>query len=167
MEAEDIWVKCNIMYNTIHLLGRTATRREQTSKAQASKPVICLFSSQGGCETMTEVEEHNAALEKVTDFVEEKELDNEETENALSSLADPAKALFAKDPRSVLRFEIWLIHRWHCDRLSQQTARCMVPGLLLDRSNQATLRSYFLLVQRMQYFDISIRYRHPYFHIYC
>ena len=42
---------------------------------------------------MTEVEEHNAALEKVTDFVEEKELDTEQTQNALSSLADPAQAL--------------------------------------------------------------------------
>lgn len=41
---------------------------------------------------MTEVEEHSN-LEKVTDFVEEKELDNEETMNALSSLADPAQAL--------------------------------------------------------------------------
>lgn len=41
---------------------------------------------------MTEVEEHSS-LEKVTDFVEEKELDNEETMNALSSLADPAQAL--------------------------------------------------------------------------
>eukprot|EP00904_Undaria_pinnatifida_P002073 jgi/Undpi1/11867/HiC_scaffold_4.g01566.m1 len=41
---------------------------------------------------MTEVEEHNAALEKVTDFVEEKELDTEQTQNALSSLADPAQA---------------------------------------------------------------------------
>lgn len=41
---------------------------------------------------MTEVEEHSS-LEKVTDFVEEKELDNEETMNALSSLADPAHAL--------------------------------------------------------------------------
>lgn len=44
------------------------------------------------CDAMTEVEEHSS-LEKVTDFVEEKELDNEETMNALSSLADPAQAL--------------------------------------------------------------------------
>lgn len=44
-------------------------------------------------QAMTEVEEHNAALEKVTDFVEEKELDTEQTQNALSSLADPAHAL--------------------------------------------------------------------------
>lgn len=51
---------------------------------------------------MTEVEEHNAALEKVTDFVEEKELDNEETQNALSSLADPAQAILpAKESRYV------------------------------------------------------------------
>lgn len=41
---------------------------------------------------MTEVEEHSN-LEKVTDFVEEKELDNETTMNALSSLADPTQAL--------------------------------------------------------------------------
>lgn len=48
---------------------------------------------------MTEVEEHSN-LEKVTDFVEEKELDNEETMNALSSLADPAQALMTdKDAR--------------------------------------------------------------------
>lgn len=44
---------------------------------------------------MTEVEEHSS-LEKVTDFVEEKELDNEETMNALSSLADPAQALMTE-----------------------------------------------------------------------
>lgn len=57
---------------------------------------------------MTEVEEHNAALEKVTDFVEEKELDNEETQNALSSLADPAQALLpVKDSR--YRWCDWLL----------------------------------------------------------
>lgn len=54
---------------------------------------------------MTEVEEHSN-LEKVTDFVEEKELDHVETLNALSSLADPTQALAAgEDPRYViLRF---------------------------------------------------------------
>lgn len=50
---------------------------------------------------MTEVEEHSN-LEKVTDFVEEKELDNVETLNALSTLADPAQALAAgEDSRYV------------------------------------------------------------------
>ncbi|CAM9654058.1 unnamed protein product [Laminaria digitata] len=49
---------------------------------------------------MTEVEEHNAALEKVTDFVEEKELDTEQTQNALSSLADPAQALLPANESS-------------------------------------------------------------------
>lgn len=61
---------------------------------------ICVEISQISCDivvfrtilAMTEVEEHSN-LEKVTDFVEEKELDNEETMNALSSLADPAQAL--------------------------------------------------------------------------
>lgn len=49
--------------------------------------------------SMTEVEEHNAALEKVTDFVEEKELNEDETKElstALSSLADPVKALLPR-----------------------------------------------------------------------
>lgn len=57
--------------------------------------------------TMTELEEHSN-LEKVTDFVQEKELDNEETMNALSSLADPAQALVTKDTRCE-RF-VFVIH---------------------------------------------------------
>lgn len=59
--------------------------------------------------TMTEVEEHNAALEKVTDFVEEKELDTEQTQNALSSLADPAQALLpANESRCAYEIDITL-----------------------------------------------------------
>lgn len=56
---------------------------------------------------MTEVEEHNAALEKVTDFVEEKELNEDETKQlstALSSLADPARAVLSgEESRYVTR----------------------------------------------------------------
>lgn len=48
---------------------------------------------------MTDVEEESN-LEKVTDFVEEKELDNEETMNALSSLSDPSQCQAATEQPS-------------------------------------------------------------------
>ncbi|CAM9159514.1 unnamed protein product [Choristocarpus tenellus] len=53
-------------------------------------------------------EEEHSNLEKVTDFVHEKELDNERTMNALSSLAAPAlNAEEGKDGESVTHTIKW------------------------------------------------------------
>ena len=63
---------------------------------------------------MTEVEQHNAALEKVTDFVEEKELNEDETKQlstALSSLAGPAREVLTGEESRCVSLHIASICR--------------------------------------------------------